>query len=344
MNRNIIFNKKILLITGGTGSFGNAMVRKIINSEIEEVRILSRDEQKQDEMRKLYKNNKLKFHLGDVRDIKSCENAVKGVHFIFHAAALKQVPSCEFFPLEAIKTNVIGTENILEASIKFKVEKVICLSTDKAVYPINVMGMTKSLMEKVMIAKSRLTKDTIMCATRYGNVIASRGSVIPLFVDQIRKDLPVTITNPKMTRFIMSLDEAIDLVLFAFLNGKSGDIYVKKSPSASIEMIVKVLKNIMNKSNLKETIIGTRHGEKHYEILMSKEEIQKSKESDNYFKIPTDKRTLDYDLYFEKGQVVKEYLNEYNSNNAYNLNFLELKAFLLNNKDLNELLKNDLEN
>ena len=288
-------------------------------------------------MRKFYRNNKLKFYIGDVRDIKSFEDAVKGSNYVFHAAALKQVPSCEFFPLEAIKTNVIGTENVLDTSIKFDVEKVICLSTDKAVYPINVMGMTKSLMEKITVAKSRLTKNTIMCATRYGNVIASRGSVIPLFVDQIKKNLPITITNPKMTRFIMSLDDAIELVLFTFLNGKSGDIYVKKSPSASIEMIVNVLKNIMNKPNLKETIIGTRHGEKHYEVLMSKEEIQKSKELDDYFKIPTDNRTLDYDLYYEKGQVVKEQLNEYNSNNAHNLNFLELKNYLLKNKDLNKL-------
>ena len=344
MKKDMIFNNKILLITGGTGSFGNAMVKKLINSKIKEIRILSRDEQKQDQMRKLYKNNKLKFYLGDIRDIKSCENAAKGSHYIFHAAALKQVPSCEFFPIEAIKTNVIGTENILEASIKYEIEKVICLSTDKAVYPINVMGMTKSLMEKVMVAKSKSTKDTIMCATRYGNVIASRGSVIPLFVNQLKKNLPITITDPSMTRFVMSLDDAIDLVLFAFLNGKSGDIYVKKAPSASIEMIVKVLKDIMNKSSLKETIIGTRHGEKHYEVLMSREEIQKSKELDDYFKIPTDNRTLDYDLYFEKGKVVKDQISEYNSINAHNLNFSELKDFLLKNEDLNKLLENDLKN
>lgn len=324
-----IFRDKVLLITGGTGSFGNAMVRKLINSEIKEIRILSRDEQKQDQMRKFYSNSKLKFYLGDVRDITSCMNAINGTQYIFHAAALKQVPSCEFFPLEAIKTNVIGTENILDASIKLQVEKVICLSTDKAVYPINVMGMTKSLMEKVMIAKSRLANKTIMCATRYGNVVASRGSVIPLFIEQIKNNLPLTITNKKMTRFMMSLDDAIELVLFAFKHGNTGDIYVKKSSSASLEMVVQVLKNLMNKANLEEKIIGTRHGEKQYEVLMSKEEMQKSEDLGDFFKIATDNRSLDYDLYFEKGQNVQENIDEYNSNNAYNLDFSELRDYLL---------------
>ena len=338
-----IFDNKILLITGGTGSFGNAMVKKLLQTSIKEIRIFSRDEQKQDEMRKFFKDDKIKFYIGDIRQKSCCDNAVNGTDFIFHAAALKQVPSCEFFPLEAVKTNIVGTENILDSAIRNNVQKVICLSTDKAVYPINAMGMTKSLMEKVMISKSRESKNTIMCATRYGNVIASRGSVIPLFINQIKNNLPLTITNPNMTRFMMSLDEAIDLVFYCFENGKSGEIFIKKSPSASIDVIVKVLKDIFNKNDLKENIIGIRHGEKLYEVLIGNEEIYKAIDLKEFFKIPADSRGLDYDLYFEKGQSKNKILNEYNSNNTKKLSFSELKNQLLKNSELQKYFGKEID-
>ena len=273
-----IFKNKTLLITGGTGSFGNAVAKRFLDTDIKEIRILSRDEKKQDDMRKKYKNNKLKFYIGDVRDPASIQNSIIGVDYIFHSAALKQVPSCEFHPLEAVKTNILGTENVLQVAIDNMVERVVCLSTDKAVYPINAMGISKALMEKVIVAKSRNSDKTIICGTRYGNVMASRGSVIPLFAKQILENKPITITDPKMTRFMMTLDDAVNLVLFAFSNGKPGEIYVQKSPAATIEVLAEALKDIFNKPNHEIKNIGTRHGEKKYEVLLSKEEMCNAKD------------------------------------------------------------------
>ena len=332
------FKDKIILITGGTGSFGNEMLKQILNTKIKEIRIFSRDESKQDNMRKFYKDPRIKFYIGDVRDIKSCENCVKNCDLVFHAAALKQVPSCEFYPLEAVKTNIIGTENILEASINANVKKVICLSTDKAVYPVNAMGMTKGLMEKIMIAKSRNSSNTIICGTRYGNVMASRGSVIPLFIEQIKSNLPITITDPNMTRFMMSLDDAVNLVLFAFENGKSGEIFVHKAPAASIRSIVDVIKKIVNKKNIEEKIIGTRHGEKLYEVLLSREEAFSAVDLGVFYKILPDNRNLDYGLYFEKGQVNDNVINEYSSHNALLLNNAHLLKMFNSNTDIKDIL------
>ncbi|WP_304226139.1 polysaccharide biosynthesis protein [Gracilinema caldarium] len=326
-----MFKDKILLITGGTGSFGNAVLKRFLNTNIGEIRIFSRDEKKQDDMRHKYKNDKIKFYIGDVRDYDSIHAAMRGVDFVFSAAALKQVPSCEFYPLEAVKTNVVGTANTLEAAIACNVKKVIVLSTDKAVYPINAMGMSKALMEKVMIAKSRnLTKDQpLLAGTRYGNVMASRGSVIPLFIKQLKAGLPLTITNPNMTRFMMSLPQAVELVLFAFNNAEQGDIFVQKAPAATIHDLAEVLKEIFNgKSEIK--IIGTRHGEKLYETLLAKEEAVKAIDMGNYYRVPADTRDLNYHLYIDRGDKKAEQVDEYNSHNTYRLTKDELKKMLLN--------------
>jgi len=314
------FKNKTLLITGGTGSFGKAVLRRFVDSDLQEIRIFSRDEKKQDDLRKQLNNPNVKFYIGDVRDPMSVSNVMKGVDYVFHAAALKQVPSCEFFPLEAVKTNVLGTENVLEAAIQQKVKKVICLSTDKAVYPINAMGMTKAVMEKVMVARSRNLdeKDTILCGTRYGNVMASRGSVIPLFVEQIKSGKPLTITNPEMTRFMMTLDDAVDLVLYAFEHGTQGDIFVQKAPAATIETLAQALLKIYNADN-KIYKIGTRHGEKLYESLVSKEEMAHAMDLGNYYRLPADTRDLNYDQFFTKGDEKRDRIEEYHSHNTKRL-------------------------
>jgi UDP-glucose 4-epimerase len=319
---------KILLITGGTGSFGKEILKKFINTSIKEIRIFSRDEKKQEEVRDEIKNTKIKFYIGDTRDFKSIDNACKNVDYIFHAAALKQVPTCEFYPLEAIKTNILGTENTLEAAIKNKVKKVILLSTDKAVYPINAMGLTKALAEKVMLAKSRNVKGTIFCATRYGNVMLSRGSVIPKFISQIKKRENITITNPTMTRFMMSLNESVNLVMFAMENGSQGDIFVQKSPASTMLTLANTLKKIF-KSKSKIKLIGTRHGEKEHETLVSKEEMAKVIEYNKFYRIPNDQRDLNYEIFFSKGNNRIEKVNEYNSSNTYRLNETELEKVLL---------------
>lgn len=325
-----MFKDKTLLITGGTGSFGNAVLKRFLNTDIKEIRIFSRDEKKQDDMRKLYKNDKIKFYIGDVRDLSSVKNAMHGVDYIFHAAALKQVPSCEFFPMEAVKTNVIGTDNVLTAAIDYGVKKVICLSTDKAAYPINAMGISKAMMEKVFVAKSRTVSSdrTVICGTRYGNVMASRGSVIPLFIDQIKNGQPLTITNPNMTRFLMSLDEAVELVIFAFEKGESGDIMVQKSPASTIGDLAKAIKELFYVDN-EIKIIGTRHGEKLYEALLTKEEYIHSEDMGNFFRIPADKRDLNYDKYFVEGNEKLSEEDEYNSHNTEILTISEIKEKLL---------------
>lgn len=311
------FTNKTLLITGGTGSFGKAVLKRFFDSDIKEIRIFSRDEKKQDDLRKQYNSAKVKFYIGDVRDPMSVSNAMAGVDYVFHAAALKQVPSCEFFPIEAVKTNILGTENVIEAAVQHKIQKLICLSTDKAVYPINAMGMTKAVMEKVMVARSRnLTEeDTILCGTRYGNVMASRGSVIPLFIEQIKAGNPLSITNPNMTRFMMTLDDAVDLVLFAFEYGNQGDIFVQKSPASTIEVLAKALLKIFKADNPIQ-VIGTRHGEKLFESLVSKEEMAHAQDLDNYFRIPADNRDLNYDRYFNTGNENMEEIEEYHSHNT----------------------------
>ena len=336
-----MFKNKVLLITGGTGSFGNTVLRGFLNTEIKEIRIFSRDEKKQDDMRKVYNNSKIKFYIGDVRDENSLADAMRGVDFVFHAAALKQVPSCEFYPMQAVKTNIIGTENVLNASIAAKVKKVICLSTDKAAYPINAMGMSKAMMEKVIVAKGRnLGKhETTICVTRYGNVMASRGSVIPLFFEQIRAKKPMTLTDPKMTRFMMSLDEAVDLVMFAFENGNNGDLFIQKSPASTVEMLATTLKNMIKKPNHEIKIIGTRHGEKLYEVLMTKEERVRAEDMGKYFRIPADSRDLNYNKFFEEGEEIITESEEYNSHNTYRLNEEELKNMLLNLSEIEEELK-----
>tara|TARA_Y200000002_G_scaffold95363_1_gene76992 strand:- start:2007 stop:2990 length:984 start_codon:yes stop_codon:yes gene_type:complete len=317
-----MFKNKILLITGGTGSFGNAVLNKFIDSDINEIRIFSRDEKKQDDMRRKFQNDKIKYLIGDVRDEDSIDQATKGVDFVFHAAALKQVPSCEFYPMEAVKTNIIGTENMLNSAIKNNVEKVICLSTDKAVYPINAMGVSKSLMEKVFVAKSRISTKTKIIGTRYGNVMASRGSVIPLFYDQIKNNNSITITDPNMTRFMMTLQNAVDLVLYAFKNGKTGDIFVQKAPSTTIGELAEIMREIYkSKSEIKN--IGIRHGEKIHETLLSQEERIVSEDLGNYFRIPADNRDLNYDKYFSKGVKSPNY-QEFNSFNTIRLRKQEL--------------------
>ena len=325
-----MFKDKTLLITGGTGSFGNAVLKRFLNTDIKEIRIFSRDEKKQDDMRRLYKNDKIKFYIGDVRDLASVKNAMHGVDYIFHAAALKQVPSCEFFPLEAVKTNVLGTDNVLTAAIEYGVKKVICLSTDKAAYPINAMGISKAMMEKVFIAKSRtvLPDKTVICGTRYGNVMASRGSVIPLFIEQIKSGQPLTVTNPDMTRFLMSLDEAVELVMFAFKNGQSGDIFVQKSPASTIGDLAQAVNELFHVDN-EIRIIGTRHGEKLYETLLTKEEYLHAEDMENFFRVPADKRDLNYDKYFVEGNEKLSTEEEYNSQNTQILGVEQIKEKLL---------------
>ena len=330
---------KVLLITGGTGSFGEAVLRRFLRTNIKEIRIFSRDELKQDNMRKFYNNNKLKFYIGDVRDVNSIDDSMRGVDYVFHAAALKQVPSCEFYPMQAVKTNVIGTENVLNSAIRFGVKKVICLSTDKAVYPINAMGVSKAMMERVVVSKARNVKDTMIACTRYGNVMASRGSVIPLFIKQIKNGLPMTITDPNMTRFMMSLDQAVDLVLFAFKNGKSGDIFVQKAPAATVELLAHTLRNLLGKSENKIKVIGTRHGEKLYETLLTKEEMVKAIEMNDYYRIPADTRDLNYNKFVEDGEEVITQAHEYHSHSTHQLNEDELKQLLLNLYEIQDDLK-----
>jgi len=321
-----MFKNKILLISGGTGSFGNAVLDRFINSDIGEIRIFSRDEKKQDDMRRKYQNSKIKFHIGDVRDKESINNAMKGVDFVFHAAALKQVPSCEFYPMEAVKTNIIGTSNVVDIAVENCIKKIICLSTDKAVYPINSMGVSKAMMEKVFVAKSRTSGDTKIIGTRYGNVMASRGSVIPLFHNQLINNKPLTITNPEMTRFMMTLENAVDLVLYAFENGKSGDIFVQKAPSSTIGQLADLMKKIF-KSKSKIKNIGIRHGEKMHETLLSKEERLVSEDLGNYFRIPADNRDLNYEKYFDRG-LKSESLEEFNSFNTERLSDKSLTDLL----------------
>ncbi|MBT7900585.1 MAG: polysaccharide biosynthesis protein [Candidatus Marinimicrobia bacterium] len=327
---NHLFKNKILLITGGTGSFGKVALRRFLDTEIKEIRVFSRDEKKQDDLRKQFSNPKVKFVIGDVRDYHSVENAVYGVDYCFHAAALKQVPSCEFFPMEAVKTNIIGTDNVLRAADKYNLKNVVVLSTDKAVYPINAMGMSKSLMEKIMISRSRDNNGSnqVFCGTRYGNVMASRGSIIPLFINQIKTGKPLTITNPEMTRFMMTLNDALDLVLYAFINGKPGDIYVQKSPAATIETLAKAMLELYNANN-EIIIIGTRHGEKLFETLVSLEDMAKAEDLDQYYRIPADNRDLNYDQYFIDGNKSQSEFNEYHSHNTERLDVENMKSLLL---------------
>lgn len=325
-----MFRDKTLLITGGTGSFGNAVMKRFLNTDIKEIRIFSRDEKKQDDMRKLYKNDKIKFYIGDVRDLQSIKNAMHDVDYVFHAAALKQVPSCEFFPLEAVKTNVLGTDNVLTAAIEYGVKKVVCLSTDKAAYPINAMGISKAMMEKVFIAKSKTVNPdkTLICGTRYGNVMASRGSVIPLFIDQIKSGQPLTVTDPNMTRFLMSLDEAVELVVFAYQHAEAGDIMVQKAPASTIGDLAQAIKELFNADN-EIRIIGTRHGEKRYETLLTKEEYVVAQDLGNFFRVPADKRDLNYDKYFVEGSPKLSKDVEYNSDNTERLTVDQIKEKLL---------------
>jgi len=331
-----MFKDKVLLIAGGTGSFGNAVLRRFLTSDIKEIRIFSRDELKQDNMRKFYNDDKLKFYIGDVRDKNSLSDAMRGVDYVFHAAALKQVPSCEFYPMQAVKTNIIGTENVLNAAISAKVKKVIVLSTDKAVYPINAMGISKAMMERVAVSKGRNVKNTIIICTRYGNVMASRGSVIPLFIEQLRNGNPITITDPNMTRFMMSLDQAVDLVLYAFKNGQSGDVFVQKAPAASIKLLANTIKNIFGKPKYKIKTIGTRHGEKLYETLLTKEEMVKAIDMGEYFRIPADLKDLNYNQFFEEGEEVITESSEYHSHNTHRLNEEELTKLLLNLREIQD--------
>jgi UDP-N-acetylglucosamine 4,6-dehydratase len=324
-----MFTGKTLLISGGTGSFGNAVLRRFLNSDLKEIRIFSRDEKKQDDMRKRYNDSKLKFYIGDVRDYQSVVNAVRGVDYIYHAAALKQVPSCEFHPLEAVKTNILGTENVLEAAICSGVKRVVCLSTDKAVYPINAMGISKAMMEKVIVAKSRGSDATVICATRYGNVMASRGSVIPLFVEQIRAGQPITITDPHMTRFMMTLDDAVDLVLYAFEHGKPGEIFIQKAPAATIETLAQALTKLMGKPDHEIRVIGTRHGEKLYEALLSREEMVAAQDLGDYYRVPPDLRDLNYGKFVEQGEVRISEAVDYNSHNTTRLDVEGMQALLM---------------
>ncbi|WP_373755224.1 polysaccharide biosynthesis protein [Jeotgalibaca porci] len=325
-----MFKNKTLLITGGTGSFGHAVMKRFLDTDIKEIRIFSRDEKKQDDMRKLYKNDKLKFYIGDVRDLASVKNAMYGVDYVFHAAALKQVPSCEFFPLEAVKTNVLGTDNVLTGAIEMGIKKVICLSTDKAAYPINAMGISKAMMEKVFVAKANTVDptSTLICGTRYGNVMASRGSVIPLFIEQIKAGQPLTVTDPEMTRFLMSLEEAVELVIFAFQNAQAGDIMVQKSPASTVGDLAQAIKELFNAEN-EIKVIGTRHGEKLYETLLTKEEHVVAKDMGDFYRVPADKRDLNYDKYFVDGDQKLSSEEEYNSHNTERLNIEQIKAKLL---------------
>ena len=324
-----MFNNKILLITGGTGSFGNAVLRRFLDSDLCEIRVLSRDEKKQDDMRKKYKSDKLKFYIGDVRDYQSVLNAVRGVDFIYHAAALKQVPSCEFHPLEAVKTNVLGTENVLEAAINCGVKRVVCLSTDKAVYPINAMGISKAMMEKVAVAKARSSGNTVINVTRYGNVMASRGSVIPLFTQQIRAGQAITITDPNMTRFMMTLDDAVDLVLFAFEHGQPGEVFVQKAPASTIETLAEALTGLLGMPEHPINVIGTRHGEKLYEALLSREEMVAAQDLGGYYRVPPDLRDLNYGKYVEHGEAQISEAEDYNSHNTERLDVAGMQTLLM---------------
>ncbi|MCX7714754.1 MAG: polysaccharide biosynthesis protein [Clostridia bacterium] len=323
-----MFRDSTLLITGGTGSFGHAVLGRFLNADIKEIRIFSRDEKKQEDMRNLYRSDKIKFYIGDVRDQQSIKNAMYGVDYVFHAAALKQVPSCEFFPIEAVKTNILGTENVLNAAIDAKVKKVICLSTDKAAYPVNAMGASKAMMEKVAVAKARTSDETLICCTRYGNVMCSRGSVIPLFIEQIKSGKPLTVTEPKMTRYIMSLDEAVELVLFAFQNAKTGDILVQKAPACTIGNLALAVKELFG-SNADIRIIGIRHGEKLYETLLTNEECANAVDMGSFYRVPMDRRDLNYDKYFAVGDKNREIMKEYNSNNTELLDVEEIKKKLM---------------
>lgn len=336
-----MFTDKKLLITGGTGSFGNAILRRFLDSDLREIRIFSRDEKKQDDMRKKYKSDKLKFYIGDVRDFQSVMNAVRGVDFIYHAAALKQVPSCEFYPLEAVKTNVLGTENVLEAAVQVGVERVVCLSTDKAVYPINAMGISKAMMEKVIVAKSRSSNDTVICTTRYGNVMASRGSVIPLFTNQIRAGQPITITDPSMTRFMMTLDDAVDLVLFAYKNGQPGEIFVQKAPAATIETLASALTDLLGVHEHRIDIIGTRHGEKLFEALLSREEMVAAEDLGDYYRVPPDLRDLNYGKFFEQGELEISKATEYTSHNTTRLDVKGMQALLMKLRFIQGILRGE---
>ncbi len=330
-----------LLITGGTGSFGNAVLKRFLNSNISEIRIFSRDEKKQDDMRKQYNNPKLKFYIGDVRDYQSVLNAVRGVDFVYHAAALKQVPSCEFHPIEAVKTNILGTENVLEAAINSCAKRVVCLSTDKAVYPINAMGISKAMMEKVIVAKSRSSQTTIISATRYGNVMASRGSVIPLFVDQIRAGKPITITDPNMTRFMMTLDDAVDLVLYAFEHGNPGEIFVQKAPAATVETLAHALTELMGVPEHEIRVIGTRHGEKLYEALLSREEMVAAEDLGGYYRVPPDLRDLNYGKFVEQGETKITEAVDYNSHNTTRLDIKGMQELLMKLKFMQAITRGE---
>ncbi len=324
-----MFSDKILLITGGTGSFGNAVLRRFLGSDLREIRIFSRDEKKQDDLRKKYNSPKLKFYIGDVRDSQSVMNAVRGVDYIYHAAALKQVPSCEFHPLEAVKTNVLGTENVLEAAIQCGVQRLVVLSTDKAVYPINAMGISKAMMEKVAVSKSRSSAKTVINVTRYGNVMASRGSVIPLFIEQIRTGKPITLTDPSMTRFMMTLDDAVDLVVYAFKHGQPGEIFVQKAPAATIEVLAKALTALMGKPEHEVQVIGTRHGEKLYEALLSREEMVAAEDLGGYYRVPPDLRDLNYGKFVEQGETKISEASDYNSHTTERLDVAGMQALLM---------------
>ena len=336
-----MFKGKTLLITGGTGSFGNAVLERFLNTDIAEIRIFSRDEKKQDDMRHYYKNDKIKYYIGNVRSIQSLKDAMYGVDYVFHAAALKQVPSCEFFPIEAVETNVLGTNNVLTAAIEAGVKKVICLSTDKAAYPVNAMGTSKAMMEKVFVAKARTipADKTLICGTRYGNVLCSRGSVVPLFIEQIKQGKPLTVTEPNMTRFIMSLEEAVELVLFAYENAEAGDIMVQKAPASTIGDLAQAVKELFHVDN-EVKIIGIRHGEKMYETLLTNEECAHAIDMGDFYRVPADKRDLNYDKYFTEGNEARTKLSEFNSNNTELLNVEQVKAKLLELKYIQDELKN----
>jgi UDP-N-acetylglucosamine 4,6-dehydratase/5-epimerase len=328
---NLLFNDKILMITGGTGSFGQTVLKRFLDTEVREIRIFSRDEKKQEDMRIALNHPKLRFYLGDVRDNASIEQAMKGVNYVFHAAALKQVPSCEFYPMEAVRTNVIGTENVLNAATSADVERVVMLSTDKAVYPINAMGISKAMAEKVIVAKARLQRydETVFCVTRYGNVMASRGSVIPLFISQLKKGQPLTITDPNMTRFLMSLEDSVDLVLYAFAHGQQGDIFVQKAPASTVGDLAQALKELFDRTKTQTQVIGTRHGEKLFESLISREEMARAVDMGGYYRIPADNRDLNYAKYFSEGETDISTIDDYTSHNTKRLNVAEIKSLLI---------------
>lgn len=335
-----MFKDKVLLITGGTGSFGNAVLSHFMNSDFAEIRVFSRDEKKQEDIRLTFRNDKLKFHIGDVRDYDSIHDALRGVDYVFHAAALKQVPSCEFYPMEAVKTNVIGAENVMRASIDHGVQRCVVLSTDKAVYPINAMGLSKAMMEKVMVAKSRLCDParTVLCATRYGNVMASRGSVIPLFISQLLEGRPLTLTDPSMTRFLMSLTESVELVLYAFTHARPGDIFVQKAPASTVGDLAEALRQLLQRDNPLK-VIGTRHGEKLYESLVSREEMARAEDLGGYYRIPADSRDLNYDKYFVEGETQISKIDDYTSHNTHRLNVAQIKELLMTLPEVREVVR-----